>query len=456
MQTKPDKKRNHSSKNYISEQKYFDGIDQKNSKKQKEYLTEIFTQNSLKIDRMPIIPDRLNQKKSKPYHPRLFSRQMLNKYIIKNYITIFLNSLPERIKNKMFMFGFGRTLSNYNDIGVHICSDFDFNIIVRNLTNKDLLLLQKRLSVLKKEMWREYKIEVEINPAFTLLTFDQLTKNTDISLAKKGNEYKVLQNLMFYKLIEKSYIIFNDDKKIREYLFSKTKPLPDIVIIDQLIGINGKHYTYGKLKRGDGLGIKFQDNIRKVENVIGSTEFILKLKRGNELLLEPDEWYFSMKYLVNRTYDCVSILSYIGYTLEQIGITEADMKYLRKVHIMMLTFQEIKYVRLDSLRFGATHEKCDFTYIKNTTFTESMKTASTNFLKYFMEIMIKQKTIPYPDDLILAEKHIKNHEYSKALWKGFYSLGRRTAKIADKLLLQIHNPNSILRKQNRQPPIQSV
>ena len=136
---------------------------------------------------------------------------------------MFLASLSDEIKDNLFMFGFGRTLADYNDIGIHSCSDFDFNIIVTNrLIKRQIIFINKLLLDLKKEMWEDYKIEVEINSRFTLLSLDELKKRIDIE-SENSDKIETIKNLIFYKIISKDFIIFNDNQIIRDYFFLRQK-----------------------------------------------------------------------------------------------------------------------------------------------------------------------------------------------------------------------------------------
>ena len=153
--------------------------------------------------------------------------------------------------------------------------------------------------------------------------------------------------------------------------------------------------------------------------------------------------------MINRIYDYVSLMLHIGYSLKEIGLIETDMKYLRKAHTMMLAFQEIKYEKLDLIRFGATHEKCDFTYIYNNEFIDSLSRSSTKYIDYFQEIMIKHQVIPYPEERQACARFLNNNIFHKALWLSFSTIERRVSKITDKLLSSVSNPKSILRFSSR-------
>ena len=67
------------------------------------------------------------------------------------------------------------------------------------------------------------------------------------------------------------------------------------------------------------------------------------------LRISPPDWYFSMKYFVNRVYDYVCAMQNAGYSLEEIGFdrvspelgVDPDYRFLRNAHRTMLYFQEL-------------------------------------------------------------------------------------------------------------------
>ena len=115
-------------------------------------------------------------------------------------------------------------------------------------------------------MWEDYKIEVEINSRFTLLSLDELKKRIDIE-SENSDKIETIKNLIFYKIISKDFIIFNDNQIIRDYFFSQTEKITDIAIYEQLVGLKGLHYTHEKLKKNHPLIIKSQSKTKKVRNI---------------------------------------------------------------------------------------------------------------------------------------------------------------------------------------------
>jgi len=107
--------------------------------------------------------------------------------------------------------------------------------------------------------------------------------------------------------------------------------------------------------------------------VIGSKAFSLYCRRRFPLglFVSPPEWYFSMKYFVNRVYDYVCAMRGHGHELADIGFNaprkkdgvDPDYRYLRNAHKLMLHLQELIQTRL-----GAYGVEVDCSWMSGTRF----------------------------------------------------------------------------------------
>jgi hypothetical protein len=133
--------------------------------------------------------------------------------------------------------------------------------------------------------------------------------------------------------------------------------------------------------------------------VIGSAVFDLYSRRlfPQNLLVSPPEWHFSMKYYVNRVYDYVCAMRNLGYALESIGFRdkggegggEADYRYLRNAHKLMLHLQEITRGTM-----GAYTENVDSSYISRARFLRFIEIGGDRFHADFTAMVVKGELIP--------------------------------------------------------------
>lgn len=337
-------------------------------------------------------------------------------FIIKNYVEkILLSAFDKKIKKNIYMFSFGRLFSKHNDIGVQTCTDFDFNLILDDSIASEQKCIIKSLEKMKAVLWNKFKIEVEINDSFSVLTFSELKRR----IGKKDNQ--AFKHLLFYKSVEDNHYIFNDNVKIREYIASRTSRVSDLFIFEQYLGFfSSNKNSYFRIKRGDSLEIipDNEDEARAVHSVIGSDLFRRRLKTGSLLTLNaiPREWYFSMKYMVNRVYDYVCAMKARGYSLAEIGLEEHDYNYIREANLIMLILQELKFERLDTERFGVEHSHYDFSYISGSRIQFFSSITPARFGNTIKSIMYDLKVIPRYEDLTRIEGYIKKNKLGHALW----------------------------------------
>jgi len=386
---------------FPAEQKKIDRIDPKDKKSILQFIQDTERKTIFNsINKAPLIS------KSKHGKSRLKIIHELYIFIVKNYIKkILLASFNKKIKDNIFMFSFGRLFSKFNDVGVQVCTDFDFNIIINDVIVSEKKKILKSLNNMKKLFWQEYKIEVEINNSFTVITFSELKKR----IGRQNRD--CLKYSMFYKSIEGNYYIFNDNQKIREYILKKTSVLSDLLIFEQYLGLySGNKNSFFRIKRGDPLVIipDIDSGKKRVSNVIGSKKFRKMLKVSNLMLVNkiPEEWYFSMKYMVNRVYDYICAMRAKDYSFTDIGFEKSDYKYIREVNLMMLFLQGIKYVRLNKERFGVSHDKYDFSYISSYRIKFFSAIHPKIFGDAIKSIIYDMKIIPRNDDRMLLEKYL--------------------------------------------------
>lgn len=418
---------------YATDQRKLDHLDVGNPGAILAFLEDVNRQKLFNsITKAPLISVNGNSK-LKLNHELYF-------FIIKNYVEkIFLPSLTNEIRANMYLFAFGRLFSKYNDIGVQTCTDFDFNIILDDPVIQEKTVILKNLRTMQEALWHKFKIEAEINDDFTVMSFTDLKNRIGVK------DDKSLKYLLFYKSIEDNYYVFNDNRKIREYIDTSTKKIPDLFLFEQYLGfLSSNKNSFFRIKRGDPMEIipDNEDTPRTVHNVIGSQTFRRRLKVGNLLTLNsvPEEWYFSMKYMVNRVYDYVCAMRAKGYSLKDIGCEDHDYQYIRNANLIMLIFQELKFERLATERFGVHHSHYDFSYIsgKRIHFFSSINPISFNTA--IKSIIYDLKIVFRYEDILKIEAYIKKKKYNNALWFYFclveFWISRKVAKLLNSPVLE--------------------
>jgi hypothetical protein len=325
-------------------------------------------------------------------------RAELYRFVIEGWIKlIFLPSLKPRVAEKLFVFGLGRLFSSYNDMGVQHSTDVDLNIVTGNdLSKAELAALTLGLQGLNRRLAELFGIELEINPAYTVLR----AKEIAAKLVHEDEEIREA-NLRFYKSNERSISVIKDHAEIREGLFSLVRSEPDARIFENFLGLEGGKPSYAKLRcLTEPLPIIAEGGERVLAvAVIGSKPFAAwcrrSLPRGH--FLSPPDWVFSMKYFVNRVYDYVGAMRCQGYSLEAIGLDteeDPDFRFLRNAHKLMLYLQEL--ITLWTGSFGGP--RCDYSYISRSRFLRFMETNGDKFADDFEGMVLKGKLL-LPSDM---------------------------------------------------------
>ncbi|MBN2736157.1 MAG: hypothetical protein JXR70_04190 [Spirochaetales bacterium] len=349
-------------------------------------------------------------------HSKLRLLHELYFFTVKNYVEkIFLASLEPKIRQNIFMFAFGRLFSRVNDIGVQACTDFDFNIVFDDsiVSKKDKIMAP--LLEMKEILWREFSIEAEVNPKFSVISFSELQSRFS------GDGRKSLQYVLFYKSIEKNYFVFVENKRIRDFIDQHIAELNDLLVFEQFLGLFSSHRnSFFRIKRGEALEIIPDNDTRhqKVYNVIGSIPFRRKLKSGNLIVMSPipEDWYFSMKYMVNRVYDYVCAMLAKGVSLSGIGLEDHDYLYIREANLIMLILQELKFNQLSTERFGVQHQLYDFSYISSKRIHFFSSIHPVQFQAALKRIIYELNVVPRVDDFDRIDALFKKKKYIHVLW----------------------------------------
>ena len=311
----------------------------------------------------------------------LIPRRDLYFFILSNWIGhIFLPSLKEGTVEGMLVFGIGRIFSSYNDSGVQRSTDADINIVVRDeMPAARRREIAQALDLLKRKLFECFKLRLEVDKAFTVLR----RKDVLGRLASADGATR-LKNCLFYKSNSHSIRILKDEEEIRRAIFAPVRSLPDALLFENFLGLANPKVTFTKILSGrSALPILADGSCERIEttSVIGSRAFAQGWHRvfPKALRVSPPDWYFSMKYSVNRVFDYVCAMQDLGYGLAEIGFADVspelgvdpDYRFLRNAHRMMLYFQELEEIVMRS--FNAD---CDYTYVSWARFTSFSRTSS--------------------------------------------------------------------------------
>ena len=110
------------------------------------------------------------------------------------------------------------------------------------------------------------------------------------------------------------------------------------------------------------------------------------------LFVAPPEWFFSMKYFVNRAYDYVCAMRNHGHSLETIGFDaprkqdgiDPDYRYLRNAHKLMLHLQG-----LIQNRIGAYGLMVDYSWMSGTRFGRLVEIGGDSFRNDFDTMVLE-------------------------------------------------------------------
>lgn len=376
---------------YRQLQKRFDTlvIEGAELKIRKKFITDVYTAKNRAIrdrDFQILAPKSIEADYLRP-------RKELSSFVLRNWVNgIFLPSLRKGLDGKFFLFGLGRMFSAYNDVGVQSCSDADLNFVLKDdVPALCRAQLEKELLKLRREAFDRFGIVIEIHPEYTIQ--DEAGVEAAFS---DPDPAKRLGSALFYKSNEKSIFVFKDHPEIRAKVFSRVSVLPDSCLFEHFLGLTSGKNSYMKIRLDKApLAIveDFTYERRFTTAVIGSREFgryCYKVFRKAPFLSPPD-WYFSMKYFVNRVYDYVCAMRNMGYSLEQIGFDSEDSKggpdfdyvFLRNTHKLMLYLQELL-----QLSMGSYSMDVDYSYISRTRFLRLMEIHGDKFRKDFDEMVL--------------------------------------------------------------------
>jgi hypothetical protein len=287
---------------------------------------------------------------------KLLHTKLLNKFVIKTFVEeIFLpdlfNKYPD-LKDSMFMFGFGRLLSEYNKLGASAGSDVDSNIIV-DFTKTGAVLCENEAvaKILEEELgyvqivFKEYfNMDFEIDEYFTVRTFAEFED------AISSGDPATNKNLQFYLSIQKDYYRFSAptgplESAFLEHIEATRKmhgQTPVQAIFEETLNDSGK-YSIGIIHGA----VKTETDAKRQLTIAGGKKVREVIGSGKE---EPDNWYFSMKYTVNRFYDFLYKLESLKGTeyevgLADVGLTPDDVLFIKNANNMMLVLQNYAYTR---------------------------------------------------------------------------------------------------------------
>jgi hypothetical protein len=333
----------------------------------------------------------------------LLPRRDLTFFILDNWLkSIFLPALREETVEGMLVFGVGRIFSSYNDSGIQRSTDVDINIVVRDdLHASRRAEILEALGFLKRKLFEYFKLNLEIDKDFTLLREKDVLKRM-----KSADAGTKLNSILFYKTNCRSIHIIKDEASIRSSIFAPARKMPDALIFENFLGLANPRVTFTKILSGrSALPILADESCERVEvsSVIGARAFMVNWQRffPKALGISPPEWYFSMKYYVNRVFDYACAMQNLGYGLPDIGFSaispelgmDPDYRFLRNAHAMMLYFQELEEMVMRS--FNAD---CDYSYVSRARFTRLTEIDGDKFKRDFAEMALTS------DILFLSEK----------------------------------------------------
>lgn len=318
----------------------------------------------------------------------LYPRKDLNRFAVENWIRrVFLGSLNPRVVEATFVFGLGRLFSTYNDLGAQHATDVDLNIIVDDaLPAHGFSELSRGLAELRGELHRRFGIVLDLHPDYTLLR-----ESSVIGALTDKDERKRFEAALFYRTNERSIRVIKDHPDIRERVFAPIRRLPDAVLFEHFLGLGSGKPTFAKIRADAApltIGLDGTCDRVQVQTVIGSRAFSLYCRRRFPLglFVSPPEWFFSMKYFVNRVYDYVCAMRGHGHGLEAIGFdaprkkdgVDPDYRFLRNAHKLMLHLQELIQTRI-----GAYGVEVDYSWMSGTRFQRLVDIGGDGFRNDF-------------------------------------------------------------------------
>ncbi|TFG81083.1 MAG: hypothetical protein E4H20_10525, partial [Spirochaetales bacterium] len=323
----------------------------------------------------------------------LFPRKDLNRFAVENWIRrVFLDGLKPRITEAAFIFGLGRLFSTYNDLGAQHATDVDLNIIVEDgLSARDIAVLSRGLKDLRGELNRRFNIVLDLHADYTLQRESDVCK----ALHSQDNRRR-FEAAIFYRTNERSIRIIKDHPEIRERVFAPVRDLPDAILFEHFLGLSSGHPTFAKIRTdATGLTIGLDGTCERIQvrTVIGSRAFGNYCRRlfPLGLFVSPPEWFFSMKYFVNRAYDYVCSMRTHGRSLKAIGFdaplspdgVDPDYRYLRNAHKLMLHLQELIQTRI-----GAYGFEVDYSWMSGARFQRLVEIGGDSFRDDFDTMLL--------------------------------------------------------------------
>jgi hypothetical protein len=337
----------------------------------------------------------------------LLPRKDLNRFVVENWVQkIFIARLPKKTQEALFMFGLGRLFSTYNDLGAQHSTDVDLNLIVDDaLPQRNIDALAVGLKRLQHEFHSRFGIILELHPKYMIQRESEVLANLN-----QGTEKERIASVLFYRTNERSMRILKDHPMIRENIFSRVRQLPDACMFEHFMGFSAGKASYAKLRSSTEpltIGLDGSCDSLAVHTVIGSRSFGYWHRRHfpQGLFVSPPEWYFSMKYFVNRVYDYICSMRNAGYSLEELGFKSAsasgsgttrgkskrtgsagmdpDYLYIRNAHKLMLFLQE-----LIQSGIGAYGIEVDCSWMSGGRFTRLVDQCGNDFLADFETLVI--------------------------------------------------------------------
>ncbi len=317
-------------------------------------------------------------------------RQDLYLFIISNWLRyIFIPALSPKVSGCLCVFGVGRIFSAYSNMGVQYCTDADLNFVVGDdLSAAALTRLKQEVRKMQQYIGELFNILVEVDSTFTVLRVSEIkARFTDPDPVTR------LCSTLFYKVNADSLCVLHHNEALLQEVFARVRQLPDSMFFENFLGDNPAKSTYLRL-RDEIVPLDIVDDISKkvvyAEFVIGTRKFARSCRYLYSVHPElyPPQWCFSMKYCVNRVYDYISAMQHSGYRLSQLGFSgpsDPDYHFVCQAHRLMLYFQELIHLQLDSFS-GLS----DYSYISMERFTDFMRLPKSSFVKDFDGIVLSR------------------------------------------------------------------
>lgn len=324
----------------------------------------------------------------------LAARKDLNRFAVEALVKhAFIGSLKPELSGRLLVFGLGRLFSAYNDLGAQHSTDVDINVIAEDgVAKRAHKELWSGLERLRHDCHTRFGVALELHRDYTVQRLSEV-----IEKLRHDDPTKRLATALFYKSNAASIRVFNEHPAMQEAVFGQVRTLPDAAIFEHFLGLSSGKTSFAKL-RSDAeplvIGLDGSCDRLAVSHVLGSRSFGLWLRRHfpQGLFIAPPEWYFSMKYMVNRVYDYVCAMRSLGHELGAVGFGkpgrsaggDPDYAYLRAAHGLMLYLQELIQTSI-----GAFGIEVDFGWMSGARFQRLVELGGEGFIANFESMALE-------------------------------------------------------------------